>query len=652
MTSRIQPARISQLGDRGASNITNGAITSRPKSGSGDLLPRAGNTGGLIAKPLSFEDINKATNAGTNTAPVLLAGSIKDVLNNSANTQAAGGEDLRDGSVIRSRVLQTSTPPNSVLMDSATIARLTASMSGGDVSSNDMHSDPYLDGAFGPESRVYSQQLWNTAVRFFNHKQEVYTLNPAVIMQLVLYDCTLEWQLHGYVIVDNRGEGWERSTESDGFYQIRGDGRDEILVDVWPGWDPRDQLGQPPDETWRKRVFGVVYDVEDLPSANVHDKKKKIYFWDKQYHLMKERHIEWSTATGTRDVENETGKLEFITKPIETPIAHATDDERSMFVGEAIASLLTDAGFGDYIDTQEWELGETKICFTARADWSLYDNLMYLVDRLVSRGDERDIVYFHKDRWTQLFQLTPMYKIFERAGSETNSPGELQVEHLFFEAPFEQKDSSPFKAPFSTDYSNLNVDIKSADVNIISDYIFDQQGGIDNSLAIVSKPVHSYDAVKNQFQVDAREHEITAVREYVKKHHTSKLLGDSPVMPLNLSKKTGVSIAHQFSIKHGHTKEARIERGRVGYRSTVFSNIYLNQCLSVRLPGSSHRQAGKFTGVDRLNQNSDTTYDHQLCGQYWVTDVVHVFQQNKYINDMTMVKINSYKDLEINEDIE
>ena len=69
-------------------------------------------------------------------------------------------------------------------------------------------------------------------------------------------------------------------------------------------------------------------------------------------------------------------------------------------------------------------------------------------------------------------------------------------------------------------------------------------------------------------------------------------------------------------------------------------------------PGSTHRNAGTFIGVDRISTDSDTLFDWQLCGQYFVTHVVHKIQHQKYNNDITMIKVHAYDDLQINEDIE
>ena len=81
--------------------------------------------------------------------------------------------------------------------------------------------------------------------------------------------------------------------------------------------------------------------------ANIADKIKKIYFWDKRYQMMLDKKLNWSTAT-TKETSK---KLKAANK---SP-SHATDIERSMLTGDAIESLLTEAaGYPGFIDSENW----------------------------------------------------------------------------------------------------------------------------------------------------------------------------------------------------------------------------------------------------------------------------------------------------------
>ena len=130
-------------------------------------------------------------------------------------------------------------------------------------------------------------------------------------------------------------EGFERAKDIDSFYYLRSDSRDEINIEMCP-IVKKQHL---PDKIWKIKNTFVIYDVEDLSHSDLSLKAKKLYFWDKKFQFLLEKNLQWSTATGKR----------FISDPCPEPIAHAKDEERAMFTGEAIASLLSEAGYESYI---------------------------------------------------------------------------------------------------------------------------------------------------------------------------------------------------------------------------------------------------------------------------------------------------------------
>lgn len=615
----------------------NSELIEAPLDGEGKPLSRT-STGQFVqrrlARAINTDLLNQITNNGLNTTP-LLEQDIETLIN-----QVGDSDQVQN-------LLQTLFPQNQGGLPGSTLTPVPTSSGTTDPGGEGDSSDPDLNASITDITKMVGQQLWNYKVTFLNHEQPIYELAPHAIKLLCIEDSVLNWPLQGYIVIDARMEGFERSY-ADEFLHIRSDGRCEIMIEVWPSTRPEE--ADLPDDIWRIKFHGVIYDVEDMPHSNMTTKAKKLYFWDKKFQLMQEQTRQWSTATGKR----------FETEPPPEPIAHATDLERSMLTGEAIASLISDLGYEEYLDLENWDWGAGRICYCSKANWTVWDNIQYILQQHISSGDEKDICVLNWNRGTQKLELVPYWSLFEKAGDDPLEPGELQLEHLFFEGRAmgpgdenEQFSTEPFKAPY-LDAPSTRIDIKSAEFNTIWNYQFVQTSGLDSSKAYVSKPVYSHWHRRKQFDCDVKENEIKYVKEEVfTPNYVEYLLGKIPVFVLNKTK------TEQYSICPIHSPVSTIDpetdryiRSVRGKGSTLLEGIYLNQCMVVRLKGSTHRIAGTFVAIDRLNEDSDTDYDYQICGQYFVANVTHLMRHQSYVTDLTLVKVNSYDKLRnTNEDI-
>jgi hypothetical protein len=552
--------------------------------------------------PYTSDQINAATKNGTDTSDVLKRG-LDAVLNKEP--------DLGVG-------------PKTINPSSGVVGSATGS----------------VPGSFTADSKLIGQQLWKYKVKLFNHSQD-YDIPTNMIKVLCVEDDLLTWPLRGYILVDSRLEVFERSENTGSVYFLRSDGRDEIKIDIWP----EIEQGTLPDRIWKIDMEAVIYDVQDVPHGDMTLKAKKLYFWDKKFQNLLEKNIQWSTATGKR----------YISSPCPAPVAHATDMERAMYTGEAIASLLYEAGYEKYIDQSKWNWGKSKILFTAKATWSIWECIQYILTQQISDDSKNDICLLQWDRGTKLWTLLPMWKLFESAGAST--PGDLQIEHMFFEETVTEQtvSMSPEKAPLDLNVS-FEKDIKADEFNKIRNYQFSQTSGLDNAMAFTTRPVYSHWHRKKQFDLDAKENEISFVKDkYFKANYVEYLLspGKYPVMTMNQTKIKQKSIEPQFSpVSTLDGRNDRFVRSLDGRGKILYAGLFLNQNLTIRMTGSTHRIAGTFIGVDRINTSSDTIYDYQLCGQYLVSNVKHIFQQQKFVNDITMVKVHAYKPLPVNEGIE
>lgn len=573
--------------------------------------------------PYSDEQINSITDNGRNTLDIMQRG-LNVVINEQNNSQQ------RDPNSVNAPQLLNPQIKNNAALN----------MNSSEANSSNVD----VPGTFTADTKLIGQQLWQYKLVLFNHRQR-YEIPTRAVKLLCIEDDLLSWPLRGYVIIDNRMEAFERSEDFNMFYYLRSDARDELYIEM----KPVVKNGTLPDKIWKIEFDSVIYDVEDLPHSDMTLKAKKLYFWDKRFQNLQEKNIQWCTATGKR-YTSYTGN-----PPCPKPIAHASDLERSMYTGEAIASLLHAAGYEDYIDFDKWEWGKSKILFTAKASWTIWECMQYILNQQISNDDKNDICIFDWNRGDKKWNLLPIWKFFEKAG--VSKPKELQIEHMFFEENVSDDPApiTPYKAPLNIDNSK-EIDIKADDYNKIRNYRFSQTSGLDNSKAFLTHPIYSHWNKKKQFDVDVSENEIKNVKEkYFKKNYVEYVLspGKYPVMTMNKTKTEEKSINPQFSpVSTLEPKNDRYIRSLDGRGKILYAGLFLNQNMVIRMTGSTHRLAGTFIGVDRAKTSSDTIYDYQICGQYFVINVKHIIQQQKYINDITMVKVHAYEALPVNEGIE
>ena len=487
---------------------------------------------------------------------------------------------------------------------------------------------------------INSSQSYSTKITFNNHKEPPYTLELASLLQMVIEDDLLDWPYKGYIIYNNIYEGLERmEINNNPLYTYRMDARDEIKIEIktiFPaGSNTKDIEGH-----WDMAYEMVVYDTEDIKSSNITTKSKKLYFWDKRYQLLLDKKIQWSTT----DVAK---------KKINIPVSLMNDEQRSILTGEAIKELLKAAKMENYIDDSAagWDDGSSKIFFTAGADMCISECLDYLLSKHISKN--KDTCVFNIDRKTNKFQLKSISSLYEKACNGTE-PGELQKEHMYLEDfGVAKQGTTPLKSPARSPLSLEDNYIKDVMIEKIMAYDFVDMSGLDNSKTLISRPVYWYNNKSNQFGMDFKANEITKVRDDFKKLYVDNLYPKgqaSPLFTLNDTKTNQQNIEPEYvnaSYSGYSDKNARL---KIGKCKIMFSGLFLNEFIYIRMSmGAILRMSGTFIGIDRFT-NEDNMFDKKLCGQWLVTNVKHIWQTGKYVNDISAIKIHSFEDMKIKEE--
>lgn len=497
----------------------------------------------------------------------------------------------------------------------------------------------------------FNNQVYNLFVTFDNLSTPAYNIPNDLILEMVLEENLLNWPYRGYIVYNNMYEGIERNLENEFFYRM--DCRDEIHLE-FSAIPDTEKTPQPPKELWNINLDFVVYDTEDLPSDNNMNKRKKLYFWDKNYQFLMDRKLNWSTA----------GNVE--------GASHLSENERSMFTGDIIKNLLIDGGYESFIDNENWDVGATKQFYTSPANNSITDDISTILDSHLTADKDDFAVLKYNNKYESKFQLIPMYKFFENAGGKAlkrgedgkieggTGPGEWQLEHYFFQEDVsDNENTTPFRSPVlddvePTDPDYFKKDIKPVLWNTIISYRFSDMSGIDNTKALVSKPVYSYCFVTGDFRMDYKDHEIETVKEEFKKLYTDNLFPAEravPIFTLNTTKTDQINTESEFTFSRSAYSDNPQNRLIHGRGKILFAGVFLNEFIHFRVPGSPHRTIGKFIAIDRLSSYSTLKFDNKICGQWLVTNVKHIWDNDRYVNDICAVKVHMYEDSGILENV-
>lgn len=468
-------------------------------------------------------------------------------------------------------------------------------------------------------------------------------VNKSVIKALSIKESLLQWYVTGYLIYENDYEYFERPVYNENFehlkeipYQYRNDGRDLVFIRIDP------LVEGIPDNSLPPEIFSInycfsIYDSEDLI---INGKKfKKLYLWEYDYQLMVEKNLAWSTTKH----ENAT-----ISGELSTGIA----------IKDLISSALNGNNYKAIFDDDNWDKGVSNIFWTSPAANTVEDDLEYMLNKHVAsipkqEGNvEYDFAILNKDRYTKKWQLIPFNKYLERStikGMDGKSyPGEYQLEKYYIT---DIKDASKTSVPYQTS-PTLGVpcfyrDIDMLGWNGIHNYRFVNMAGIDNSKGLIDKPIYSNNLSNGSFQFDIESSNIESTYDFINKEYVSLLYGGENNTGLLFSppsKKQHTQVNPFYSLQ-GTNKTNRISEGR---SVLLKSFVMLNQYINFTVKGMSHRTSGRFITIDRQNAYTSNYFDKRFLGQWLTTEVVHMFMDDVYYNNVSAVKFSG---LEIEEDI-
>ena len=413
-----------------------------------------------------------------------------------------------------------------------------------------------------------------------------------------------------------------------------------------------------PKEYWEMDMDFVVIDMIDLPIRNTQRKKKMYMFVEERYQILKEKNLEWSSAT---IAAKRNGKQ----------AARLSDEEAAMNPSDMLKDFLTivstnndtmpkiKVGFDpkkggsidkpdidfDKIDDKNWDAGklENKILIYPTANSTALDDLFTILSHCTSSDDFPVLFNYERSSVNKGWQLISLSKYFEKASEE-------QVERLIIEdglLPDGEKvdNSTPYVPRADNEKGTQTKNFTSIVASRITSYNFTPMVNADD-MRIINSPLCYYDEHTGSFNLLKKSNTVTNVMKKLKDLaqkglYSFKNSQHKPQIVLNLNKtKTSGQM----------TRNEHAINGPYGLKTAplnqmILDAIFLNQSLSFQCGGLTLRTPGKFVFIDRLGSADINPFDDRFLGQWFVTNITHMFTQADYKTELVGNKIDSYSTL-------
>jgi hypothetical protein len=538
-----------------------------------------------------------------------------------------------------------------------------------------------------PQDNTYTHKINNndyifkvTIVSVAGEKSRAQDIKPSSIKSLIIDDTFNSWYQSGSIVIDNSFDAIERDTPNavsyddpqyynnsgntgsniDSGFIFRGESRDILRVEIMPQLDGTAVEGMGPEDGqafYRILYDFAIYNSEDITGDNPDQKYKKLYFWDLYYQLMLEKNVLFSTATIPSFYDAE-GNINTDAVPsgddgVETGIALKEflkaafpDDE-----GYPIAFSENTPGLEqttDQVQTDvnniDWDVGGTKLFFSTPANYKAIDCISYILSRHVSNADSNfDQCFLHLNRYPRQFSLTSVKQIFDQACDlGSRSPGSLYLETVKL-GGFTNEDGKSSPEAYFVPEGGLYFER----IGTVKSFSFDSMAGLYTQQQLVPHIVHSYDYENKQFNMDVERNGIEQVMKAYQENYVNNMLSssDEPAFP-NFApgqlRYTNKNVKNVFSVSN-QDPDQRLNMGRNKF---LYNSVIMNNVMTFRLPGTTHRQAGFFIGIDRDGAIPASKFDNKLLGIYLIVEVKHIFEGNDYYNDLHCIKTYNFRQLD------
>lgn len=482
-------------------------------------------------------------------------------------------------------------------------------------------------------------------------------LKKGAIKELKIIDNLFNPFTNGYIVIDDTNNALERYVEdpiSNEFtpsnrpfvgYNVRGDNRDIILLNIFPLIYKDKSYIQPPEAFLKFSSYKISYFLSNETTV-IKDgiSCKKYDLIDMDEALLKSTKLFFS-STSLLDSKN---------------VCDLTNNERSINTGTIIKGILKQGLGGDDIVASEtktvdgvvtkvdvnFEKGSSNLFYSSPADNSAYDDLMYVYNLHVSSESIQDFAFLNKDNYTGEYTLEGCTSVFSKA-YKNNEGGEYFLETLTLGGGQDVNSlvQNESKSPANT--------VKLGEMGDIIQAKFFNTSGNDIENKIRSILVHSYNFYNKSFLIDSFDGNIENIKKDFTKSYVSTMKGKqdnpAPNFIITNNKKQNYNYENVFTI---YNLDDDFIKLAVGKNKILRNALTLNLGVEIIVEGGLHRHAGKFFSIDRTESYIDNKFDNKFLGIYIILEVHQYFDNdNIYRNKIIGVKTYHYEDPKFNENV-
>jgi len=494
-------------------------------------------------------------------------------------------------------------------------------------------------------------------------------LSPSSIKSLVIEDA-LDNPFHcGHAILDNRQDNIESNFEpsldasspeyyilgfpsdqspsqprnksfSEGFL-FNGDSRDILRVQILPKLTLSNDNTNDQDalKHFLLTFDFVIYNTEEITDSESQDSKlKKIYFWELDYEILREKNSYFSTSN--------------YLKSRKTDIQDLTDDERKITTGAALSAALKEGlseSDGLSINFGTFDTGASTIFYSSPANFKCIDTINYILERHVSTPNNYySPCILQLERYPKTYTLRSLYEIFKNAVNNNFSSMLAGPDYLETYKIAGYSDDKPGRLPvFNVEFAPSYSPYFQTEGNLDT-YSFDTAAGVYTQTVFNSKAVHYYDYSNKQFEINSFRNSINETSSILNKGFVEPFAGrGTQTFQLGNYRKQNKNIENTFASVETDVNT----RLSLGLAKNLKNYVFLNNFVTFRVQGATHRQAGKFIGITRETNKQPSSFDNKFLGIYFITHVKHIFENAKYYNELICVKTYNPKDMFINKNV-
>jgi hypothetical protein len=495
-----------------------------------------------------------------------------------------------------------------------------------------------------------------------NDKGESIQLQNKYVHALTVYDNITDIFCSGTILIDNTNNLIENfykpkifpgMTETDRpvSFKLNGNDYDMLFVKIKPkAEDATSMLMEQkryPDALWDFTYAFNIFDTVERDFPGTIDKKSKQFMLrDVKESILSNTNLQWSVSEMLKELD--------LTK---AEIGQVSNTRKSVYTGLAIKSIIKKTfEKRKYLKkkienkfTKDWDRGGSKIFHSNLQNQSAMDCIETCLDSTISDKDSDNcfLKYERVDgKTTGIWALRSISDYFSKAfkTGAKKLPGEFHIDIMPTSTNDGEQKSLQFGIIAGGTRKPFNIKMDFAEFKGMKNFSYDATASCDSMCQIISQSVINYNSSSKAWNVNMEDHHIDQIikdgKELMGKKMKTKKNKPNINIPVNDFKKTNQALSSVYT--HATDKNSQLAVGR---NKVLRDALYFSPSIKFELAGLTYRRSGRFMSLICTQGMPDTSFNDIFQGEWFITQVQHIFTGGNYRNAIQAVKVYSYQPL-------